>query len=140
MSAIVQARLPVAAALVILSSFAEPSAAQNVAQFDQAGAIAANAIAVARGGQRWGVGHAVGGERWNTTLRAAQAAMAECGRYDCRVQFQSVNPQDRCATIARGTLSYGLGIGPTAEAARAQALQSCAMSTTNCRVVDSRCP
>lgn len=116
------------------------AAAQNLAQIEPAGTLAANAIAVARGGQRWGVGHATGSERWSTTLRAAQAAMAECGRYDCRVQFQSVNPQDRCATIARGTLSYGIGVGPTAEAARAQAMQTCQMSTTNCRVTDQRCP
>lgn len=128
------------ALLAVTIVFSPPASAQSVAQFEQAGTLAANAIAVSRGGQRWGVGRAIGGERWNATLRAAQAAMAECGRYDCRVQFQSVNPQDRCATIARGTLSYGLGIGPTAEAARAQALQTCAMSTTNCRVVESRCP
>ena len=137
---IAKGRLPIAAALVAFSSLTGPAAAQTVAQIDQSDALAANAIAVARGGQRWGVGHAIGNERWNTTLRAAQAAMAECGRYDCRVQFQSVNPQDRCATIARGTRSYGIGVGPTAEAARAQAMQTCEMSTTNCRVTDQRCP
>lgn len=130
-----------AAALLAIAAAAAPfagtAAAQDVAQ---AGAIAGQAIAVSRGGQRWGVGHAVGSERWDTLLRAAQQAMRECGRYDCRVQFQSVNPNDRCATFARGTRHYGLGVGPTPEAARTQALQSCAMATTNCRITDQRCP
>ena len=112
-----------------------PASAQEIAQ----AGIAGEAIAVSRGGQRWGVGRAVGAERWNTLLRASQAAMRECGRYDCRVQFQSINPNDRCATFARGTRSYGIGVGPTAAAARNQALESCAMTTTNCRVVDARC-
>ena len=112
-----------------------PASAQEVAQ----AGIAGEAIAVSRGGQRWGVGRAVGGERWNTLLRASQAAMRECGRYDCRVQFQSINPNDRCATFARGTRSYGLGVGPSAEAARQQAMESCSMTTTNCHIVDARC-
>jgi hypothetical protein len=112
-----------------------PAAAQEIAQ----AGIAGEAIAVSRGGQRWGVGRAVGAERWNTLLRASQAAMRECGRYDCRVQFQSINPNDRCATFARGTRSYGIGVGPSAEAARRQAMESCAMSTTNCHIVDARC-
>jgi hypothetical protein len=114
------------------------AAAQETAQ--AASSVAGQAIAVSRGGQRWGVGHAVGAERWGTLLRAAQQAMQQCGRYDCRVQFQSVNPNDRCATFARGTSSYGLGVGPTAEAARSLALESCTMTTSNCHVVDERCP
>jgi hypothetical protein len=113
-----------------------PASAQEIAQ----AGIAGEAIAVSRGGQRWGVGRAMGGERWNTLMRASQAAMRECGRYDCRVQFQSINPNDRCVTFARGTRSYGIGVGPSSDAARRQAMESCTMTTTNCHVVDARCP
>lgn len=130
-----------AVSLFAVASTAAPLTSSVAAQdIAQAGTIAGQAVAVSRGGQRWGVGHAVGAERWGTLLRAAQQAMRECGRYDCRVQFQSVNPNDRCVSFARGTLHYGLGVGPTPEAARAQALESCAMTTTHCRVTDQRCP
>lgn len=117
---------------------APPAQAQDMAQ--AGGGIAGQAIAVSRGGQRWGVGHAVGTERWNTLLRAAQQAMLQCGHYDCRVQFQSINPSDRCMILARGTRSYGIGVGPTPDHARRQAIESCSAATTNCRVVDTRCP
>jgi hypothetical protein len=129
--------LPLVAGVALVAP--RPASAQEMTQTSGAPGIAGEAVAVSRGGQRWGVGHAVGAERWNTLMRASQAAMRECGRYDCRVQFQSINPNDRCVTFARGTLSYGLGIAPTSDAARNQAMQSCAMTTTGCHVVDARC-
>jgi hypothetical protein len=129
--------LPLVAGVAIVGS--HPAVAQETAQTGDIAGVAGEAIAVSRGGQRWGVGHAVGAERWNTLLRASQAAMRECGRYDCRVQFQSVNPSDRCVTFARGTRSYGLGVAATSDAARNQAMRSCALTTTGCHVVDARC-
>jgi hypothetical protein len=129
--------LPLVAGVAIVGQ--HPAAAQEIAQTGGVAGVAGEAIAVSRGGQRWGVGHAVGAERWNTLMRASQAAMRECGRYDCRVQFQSINPNDRCVTFARGTRSYGLGVAPTSDAARNQAMQSCSMTTTNCHIVDARC-
>jgi hypothetical protein len=126
------------AAIVATMPGLRAARAQDVVQ--AGGGIVGQAVAVSRGGQRWGVGHYVGSERWDTLLHAAQQAMRECARYDCRVQFQSINPQDRCVTFARGTRSYGIGVGPTPDAARGQALESCAMATTNCHVTDQRCP
>jgi hypothetical protein len=135
---LISAQALLALPLVAGVALTAPRAA-SAQEVTQTGGIAGEAIAVSRGGQTWGVGHAVGGERWNTLLRASQAAMRECGRYDCRVQFQSINPNDRCVTFARGTRSYGLGVAATSDAARNQAMQSCSMTTTGCHIVDARC-
>jgi hypothetical protein len=115
-------------------------AAQAQAEVSVGSAMAAKVVAVSRTGRQWGIGHAVGGDRNSVSIRAAQEAMSRCARSDCRVQFQSVNPNDRCMTIAQGLRGgYAIGIGASTETASREALNSCRIMGYECRIAENRC-
>jgi Domain of unknown function (DUF4189) len=128
----------VAAAIAVLAGSISEASAQ--AEVSLGSATAARVIAVSRSGRQWGMGHAAGGDRSSVSIRAAQEAMTRCARSDCRVQFQSVNPNDRCMSIAQGMRGgYAIGIGVSQEAAHREALNSCRIMGLDCRVAENRC-
>lgn len=130
-----------ALAIAALAVFVTPAPnAQAQSEVAVSSATAARVIAVSRAGRSWGMGHAAGADRNTVTIRAAQEAMARCARSDCRVQFQSVNPNDRCMTLAHGVRGgYAIGIGLSQEAAHREVVNSCRIMGMDCRVAEQRC-